>query len=213
MLLQSVIGSHMHDLNGEHSDVDTRSVVASPLVDFLDPFARVQTTHKIDDKDDHVVYELQHFLRLLAKGSPSVIDVVYAPNIRMFGKLSEELVHHRTSFIDKTAAVRAFQGYAENMKANASNGIRPEKSLRSAILTGCVIDACLRDIPYDPLTYPVRQRILNYSRENEGTYITRLHQELNAVLYYLAKRNYTNHFDSAYVKEYCYRVYMKGVER
>lgn len=212
ILLESIIGSNMHGTQTKNSDEDKRSVCISPLADLVDPFVTLGTTHKVDGKDDHVVYELQHFLRLLTKGSPSVIDVVYSPKLRMFGPLAEELVRYRTRFIDKAAAVEALKGYCKGMQKNATNGIRSYKSLRSAALTACVVDACLKDTLYDPLTYPVVSSIIKYGTENGDGCVQWLTKELDDIVTEVTQQKYQNLYDKKYIRGFCYRAYTGGTK-
>ena len=207
-ILQSIIGSTMHALNTPTSDIDTRTIVVSPLREMLDPFTDRKIRSHQTDGDDNVVYELQSFLKLLAKGSPSVIDIVYSPYATATSQIGREFFINRNKFIDKTAAVRALSGYADTMLSNAEKGVRPFKSLRSVVLTAEVVYTCLVDGNYNPLTSDTRHAILDIQgKERE---LDRLLQELLVPLVLRVEATeYTNHFDLEYVKDFCLAAYQR----
>lgn len=190
------------------SDVDIRSVTVSPLHTMLDPFSEEKIrTHKTDEGDDHVIYELRSFLRLLGKGSPSVIDVVYSPITEAYGELGHDLLIHRRKFIDAETALNNCIGYCRGMYANSIKGERPIKSLRSAVLTTDVVLSYLRGHAYNPMKWDTRRDLKEITgSEHEQTICAdMLWMGVNALESERSKLN--NEFDIKHVRDFCVRAY------
>lgn len=77
LLFQVLYGSHAHGTATASSDEDWRGVYLLPNDVFLG-LDRVTFTHEGDG--DQVYWELGHFCRLLLKGNPNIVGMLYAPD-------------------------------------------------------------------------------------------------------------------------------------
>lgn len=208
-LLTSTIGSHMHQMQRPDSDVDLRSVTVTPLIDMLDPFVEQKIrTHQEGNADD-VTYELRTFLRLLGKGSPSVIDIVYSPLVVPENKLGMELLKNKRKFINTEDAIKNCLGYCRGMWHNAQKGERPIKSMRSAIFTTDVVLSHVYGYEYDPLKWENRRSVKEIAGNTHELAI--LHDLLAIGVYNLnTVSTYVNEFDMNVVKEFCVKAYQRA---
>lgn len=211
LLLQSIIGSHMHITHHSRSDVDTRSVAMSSLPRMISPFTAKQVKAHVHKTDDDVIFELRHFLALLSSGSPSIIDIVYSPLKTPLNPLGEELIAKRRSFIDAERTRKNILMYGLGMQKQATKGIRPLKSLRSAILTANVVLCFLENEPYNPLTALGRTAILDSIDGEKPTSEEELRAVLRYVLDLVGRAKTRNEFDAHYVEEFNYRAYTEGI--
>lgn len=76
LLLDTVSGSRAYGLDTPESDTDMRGVFILPPALFFgfNPIEQVSS-----ERNDHVYYELNKYLKLLAKNNPSSIELLFAP--------------------------------------------------------------------------------------------------------------------------------------
>lgn len=75
-LLEVIYGSHAHGTATPTSDVDVRGVYMLPVEDFLG-IHTPKTTWE-NKAEDRVFWELGHFVRLLLKGNPNLVGLLFA---------------------------------------------------------------------------------------------------------------------------------------
>lgn len=74
--LTFLVGSHLHGTAGPESDEDRLTIYHDPL-DLLRPFPYFPDVRH-GPGGDHKLYRLSEFVRLLAKGNPNSVEVLYA---------------------------------------------------------------------------------------------------------------------------------------
>ena len=115
-LVEVLVGSQAHGLALPESDRDTRSVFAIPTAVLLgmhaDSAKRAwQTVEK--DGDDSGGYEAARFLELVEKCSPSAVEMLYAPRVRLYPEGAGLLELGRT-LVTRKPLINAMIGYAMN---------------------------------------------------------------------------------------------------
>lgn len=115
VVYSAVVGSRMYGLANEHSDTDMRDVYMFPMLHVLSPFAEKEYTRRDDDIDDIVGYELRHFVQLLTKGNPSIMEILFSHKYEVSPEFEGFKNHHRW-FLDTTAIQRAHVGMADNLR-------------------------------------------------------------------------------------------------
>lgn len=73
MLARVIVGSRLHGLTQPESDTDVRLVWVSSLADILSPWQPPEPPEMAPEEDG---WELRHFVGLLAKGNPTVLEVL-----------------------------------------------------------------------------------------------------------------------------------------
>ncbi len=97
-----IVGSHLHNTTTPESDIDIRGIFNVPIEDYLlDKYSPVVSI--MEGKEDIQYYEAIHFIKLLRKGSPGIVDILFADNIKKEcnTKLMCYLINDRDKFITK----------------------------------------------------------------------------------------------------------------
>ena len=112
LVLKSIAGSHLYNLNTETSDMDIRGIFL-PTVEDLFNVSGEQNTEIADDAQDIKFYSLRKFLTLAAQCNPNIIELLYLPEdaILFKSKVYDDLVKIRDAFMSKRA-FHTFTGYA-----------------------------------------------------------------------------------------------------
>lgn len=139
-LFTSVCGSYLHRTANSKSDKDVRTVYSASLRERLSPFFE-RSQVNIESDDDHVAYELSHFVRMLAKCNPTAMEV--AASDLMSGQVvfARQLLY---AALDTEKYVSQCNGFVKGMFHNGSpkalhHGVRVASHLRRYILTGELI--------------------------------------------------------------------------
>ena len=77
LIFSSVAGSRLYGLNNAQSDTDVRGVFLAPRNQVLGIVPLVDTQEL--SEPDTVYHELRKFLRLAAKGNPTIIELLFTP--------------------------------------------------------------------------------------------------------------------------------------
>lgn len=103
-------GSHAHGTATPTSDTDWRGVYLLPNTDFLG-LDTPKTTFEVKESDE-VYWELGHFCRLLLKGNPNIVGMLFAPDDCIAEVLPAflPLLDNRERFLHKDT-VRAYLGW------------------------------------------------------------------------------------------------------
>lgn len=109
MIFRVLYGSHAHGTATHTSDEDWRGVFQLPSETFLGLEAP-KTTH--EDKPDQVFWELGHFCRLLLKGNPNIVGMLFAPDdvIETVHPAFLPLLDERHRFLHE-GTMRAYMGW------------------------------------------------------------------------------------------------------
>lgn len=83
-LLRWIGGSHLYGLNTKDSDIDYRSVVLKNDVLFnLGITGKPTSRHKQSEEEDEVERDFLHYLKLLMKGNPEVVETLFIPSAKL----------------------------------------------------------------------------------------------------------------------------------
>lgn len=112
LVLKSIAGSHLYNLNTESSDMDIRGIFL-PSVEDLCNVSGEQNTEIADDDQDIKFYSIKKFLTLASQCNPNIIELLYLPESAILFKSNvyDELVAIRDAFMSKRA-FHTFTGYA-----------------------------------------------------------------------------------------------------
>lgn len=112
VLLSGVVGSTAYGLAHADSDVDVLGVYAADPEDFfgLHPVAE----SVVDHEPDVTMHEVKKFLRLVMKGNPSVIELLWLPieTYQVMTPLGYELICLRNELISAKRVRDSYMGYA-----------------------------------------------------------------------------------------------------
>lgn len=78
LIFSSVAGSRLYGMNNAQSDTDVRGVFLAPQDQLIGIVPLVETQELTDH--DTVYHELRKFLRLAAKGNPTIIELLFTPS-------------------------------------------------------------------------------------------------------------------------------------
>ena len=117
-VLTVVVGSRLHGLHTEQSDIDRRGIYKIPLLYIISPYRDASTTHWVEgekeqDADD-TSYEIRHFCKLASQCNPSVLEVLWSNIVIGTTPLGEELRANRSRFLDSKRIHDSHKGYAAN---------------------------------------------------------------------------------------------------
>lgn len=105
-IFETIVGSHAHGLATENSDKDYRGVYIMPFDDLLAVNLQdkgINTYIYIDPIQDRQIFELRHFMFLLAKTTPNILEMIFAldENIVLKTPIFDVLMAHKQSFLTK----------------------------------------------------------------------------------------------------------------
>lgn len=107
------VGSHLYGLNTPESDEDFGAVFFDPQ-SMVDPFYNDNTTYT-ESNNDYWAHDLSKYARLLAKGNPTLIDLVFAEPVKKDPIISEFLTAVKPYVLHRGLA-SAYMGYVTNQK-------------------------------------------------------------------------------------------------
>lgn len=82
ILVKTLVGSHMWGLQRPESDTDYRQVNLWDLRTALSPFTDSDRgEQELSGEDDVTHYNARRFLRLLYKGNPTMLELVFGPAV------------------------------------------------------------------------------------------------------------------------------------
>ena len=114
-----VVGSHLHGLATENSDVDKVTIFAhSPRHLLEGSFYPEKDSWVEAGPDDHTYWEIEHFLKIAGKCSPNALEVLAATPVDT-SDLWENVRYSWMSFIGWDKAHPAFSGLSTNLLAKA----------------------------------------------------------------------------------------------
>lgn len=114
IILECVVGSHLYNLDTPESDEDVKGVYVLPTTELL---SSLNGWNKIDKVYDHndpdwAYYEIQKFMKLVAKGNPTLLELLYADKYTFIDDIGKLLVEHRSCFLSEKAVRKSYLGYA-----------------------------------------------------------------------------------------------------
>lgn len=115
-----LVGSRLHNLAKENSDLDYRGVHMHDLNDVFNPFMTLKNTSWIEGDEDNTSYELMDFCKVATKGNPTILEVLYSNKIMETTPIGKEMCENRIKFLDSEAIFEGFRGYAKNQYTKMS---------------------------------------------------------------------------------------------
>lgn len=111
LILKSIAGSHLYNLNVPSSDLDIRGIFLNKRNDYftIEPVADEYS----DEKSDIKYYSLRKFFNLAKDCNPNIIELLFIPNDKILYKspILDKIYKKRDFFISKKAYY-TFSGYA-----------------------------------------------------------------------------------------------------
>ena len=132
-LLKVIVGSKLHRLDNENSDVDYRGIFQVPLIDHISPFIKLKTTDWIEGDKDSTLFELTYFMKAAVNGNPTMLEILWSDMIVEASKIGYKLVENRNLFLSKNSVYYAHQGYAHN-QLNKMDLLNPTPRTPKAII-------------------------------------------------------------------------------
>lgn len=123
-IVTTVTGSTLYGLNTPESDIDTMGVFVH------DPVTKLGLSAN-DGGSNGTQHELTKFVRLLAKGNPTVTEILWAPQ-QQWLQWDHRWERMRTELITLTssqACINAYLGYADQQRRNMISGHSQRKHL------------------------------------------------------------------------------------
>lgn len=137
-LLKSIVGSHVHRLNNENSDIDYKGVHVSDIREKLSIFSRVPDRISMDTVDD-ISYELDWFVSMCTKGNPTILEVLFSDLVEIHSPITDELKDNWKKVFNTHKYVSACLGYAKTQhhKADLKTAARQGKLATAEIRVLC----------------------------------------------------------------------------
>jgi predicted nucleotidyltransferase len=103
LLYECVVGSTAYGLNGPQSDLDIRGVFLHRADDYRGLVEPVQYLDNKQGDNDAEYWELRHYLNLLLKANPNVLETLWSPLYKAPHDRGKELRQFRHKFLSKRA--------------------------------------------------------------------------------------------------------------
>ncbi|MGL4998006.1 MAG: nucleotidyltransferase domain-containing protein [Cetobacterium sp.] len=134
-------GSRAHGTNTEFSDSDFMGLAIEPreFVIGLDSWEQLQTStsgtgeRSMSGDTDTTIYSLRKWARLAAKGNPTVMTALYAPEYSMFvNPFAQTVLDCSSLFVSREAGFR-YLGYMQSQR-DALTGMRNKRTNRPELV-------------------------------------------------------------------------------
>lgn len=127
IILEGVTGSVAYGLNTANSDVDIKGVYLLPTEKILSLKFNPQKTTKDHVDPDWVYHEVGKFMKLVAKGNPTVSELLFLNEYTQLTPVGQLLINNRNLFLSTRAVMRSYRGYAKSQALRLNN--RTEQDL------------------------------------------------------------------------------------
>jgi uncharacterized protein len=137
IILKALVGSHLYGLDTEDSDEDYCGIFVRPLKELLG-FGNEEETY-VYKNPDTTYHEIKKFMRLAAKGNPTLLEILFCPfsHYSISSYEGDLLIMNRESFLSNHVR-DAFGGYSyqqamklQNRTKNGMIGFSPRTSKRT----------------------------------------------------------------------------------
>lgn len=108
-------GSHLYRLNNAQSDIDERGVFMTTDYSYILGLKRHDEERKLDETQDMVMRELNHFMRLLFRANTEALECLNA-DISSFTELDKSFKFiriYKDDLIDSARLFNSLRGYAQ----------------------------------------------------------------------------------------------------
>lgn len=120
LFFRSLTGSRLYGLNDENSDYDWKHIIVSPLTKVISPFTKDSSSVSQVGNNDTCTYELRHFVHLLSKCNPTILEILFAKNAEAENDVRsifyKELQFYKAHFLEATRVYYAHSGYAHDQR-------------------------------------------------------------------------------------------------
>lgn len=114
LILKVLVGSRAHGTHRSDSDYDYRGVFLRPTVRFHTlGLHKPKQTAWVEDEEDNVAWELEHFLTMAIHSNPSVLETLVSPIVAATTE-GQELRGLFAALWNSRDAYNAFLGYGKN---------------------------------------------------------------------------------------------------
>jgi hypothetical protein len=135
IILKARVGSHLYGLNTEDSDEDYCGIFVRPLKELLG-FGNEEETY-VYKNPDTTYHELKKYMRLAAKGNPTLLELLFCPSYAISSPGGDLLINNREAFLSNHIRA-AFGGYSyqqaiklQKRTENGMIGFSPRTSKRT----------------------------------------------------------------------------------
>jgi len=132
LMMRGLIGSRAYNLHAPESDYDYRGVYLETPAQIYGLERANPTTDGEDE--NNAVYSLKHFVSLLCKGNPNIVEMIWLPDklyTDMDPLFRDTIIANKSRFMSKQIS-KAYAGYAlAQLKLVAKNG-RPEHAVNGS---------------------------------------------------------------------------------
>lgn len=132
-ILSAVVGSHLHGLHTDESDLDIINVEVVPTISMFDVYSstRKESKQKFEGNVDLFSAELNHFSRECFKNNPKFLEVLWSPYILEESKDGKDLRKVREAFLSQKV-VYTFNGVI-NSYLDRYDDTGKDKYLKAAV--------------------------------------------------------------------------------
>lgn len=114
IILECVVGSHLYNLDTPESDEDIEGVYVLPttvLISSLNGWKKIDKVYD-NTNPDWAYYEVQKFINIVAKGNPTLLELLYANEYTVLSPVGEMLIANRSRFLSEKTIRDSYLGYA-----------------------------------------------------------------------------------------------------
>lgn len=108
-ILKARVGSHLHGLATEESDEDFLGIFICPTSKILGLRGYEET--RVSQNPDCTMHEVGKFMRLAAKGNPTILELLFCPNYVFYEYEGKLLIEYREAFLSNHIR-DSYGGYA-----------------------------------------------------------------------------------------------------
>ena len=114
IILECVVGSQMYNLDTPESDIDIKGIYVLPTTELISSLNGFRKTEKVIDHTDpdYAYYEVSKYMRTVASGNPTLLELLYANEYTVLTQLGQMLINNREAFLSKRTVKDSYIGYA-----------------------------------------------------------------------------------------------------
>ena len=158
-----MVGSQLHGLATDNSDVDLVHIRVSPIRTMLSPFQTTRPNQKQTDTTDQVFYEFAQFVKLMTQGNATILEVAYSTHKdnKSAGAWSY-LTAYRDRLLDKDNIYYAHTGYAHSQLSHVfKDGIDSRRGSKAACAYLRVLEQGRQLLTEGQVTFPLPATLRN----------------------------------------------------
>lgn len=132
ILLQAITGSHAYGLNHAQSDTDRMGLFVAPTLEVagLDWNQHKETwTDAGPTGDDTTYHEIGKYLRLVLKGNPTLIELLFMNEYEILDDMGDELLGNVDSLVAESNVRPSYYGYAKAQLREYQNRPNPKDKM------------------------------------------------------------------------------------